>query len=237
MNDNEKKEGESKPEVEQIAQAGEKPQDSSVKKKHSKRVLVGIGIGAIAIVLACAFILPNLFPSVASLIDQGKYEEAYEVANNEEKEKVAIGNAIACCAANATSSLKSSQSLELVDAYYDGKINFILHVSIRLGNGVKTTAYLFYKYMYDGSLSLFNLVQNINEEETYSDSASESEKVEVAVNNATKAIVRGIVEDPSNQVGDMYVEAVNKLMEDGELSSVELIPQAREIIELNKNSQ
>lgn len=233
MNDNETREGEPEP----SAQAEEKSQDSLVKKKYSKKVLVGIGIGAVAAILACAFILPKLFPSVASLVEQGKYEEAYAVAGNEEKEKVAIGNAIACCAANATSSLKRSQSLELVDAYYDGKINFILQVTIRLDSGVKASAYLFYKYMYDGSLSFFNLVQNINEEETCSDSASESEKMEVAVNNATKAIVREIVEDPSNQVGEIYIKAVNDLMKDGDLSSVELIPQAREIIESNKNSQ
>lgn len=219
------------------AQTEEDIDDYSQKKKLSKKAVAGVSVGIIVVIIACVFLAPYLFPSIASLVEQGKYEEAYEVANGDEKEEVAIGNAIACCAANASGSLKRSQSLELIDAYYDGNINFILQVSLRTESGVKAYAYLFYKYMYDGSLSLFDLVQNINEEEAYSASASESEKMEVAVNNATKAIVRGIIEDPSNQIGEIYIKAVNDLMKDGGLSSVELIPQAREIIESNKNSQ
>lgn len=220
----------------QTARAEEIAQKSS-EKKPLKKILVGASVGVIIIVLACVFLLPILFPSPASLIEEGKYEEAYEVANDKEKKEVAVGNVVACCAANASSSLKNSQSLELIDAYCDGTINFVLQVSLRSDYGLKATAYLYYKYMYDGSLSLFNLVQNINEEETYGASASESEKLEVMVNNASKAIVREIVEDPSNQVGEIYVKAVNDLMKNGELSSVELIPQARELIESNKNTQ
>lgn len=220
----------------QTAQAEEITQKSS-EKKPSKKILVGASVGVIIIALACVFLLPILFPSPASLIEEGKYEEAYEVANDKEKKEVAVGNVVACCAANASSSLINSQSLELIDAYYDGTINFVLQVSLRSDYGLKATAYLYYKYMYDGSLSLFNLVQNINEEESYSASASESEKLEVMVNNASKAIVREIVENPSNQVDEIYVKAVNDLMKNGELSSVELIPQTRELIESNKNTQ
>lgn len=220
---------------------GEK--SSSKKKRFSKNALFGIAIGGVVLIILCAVFLPRVLLTPESLIKQGKYEEAYEVADESEKREIAIGNIIAWCSAEVYESLfdtlSKPDSFELIDAYYDGKIDFVLHASFRARGalGVKSDAYFYFNYRADGDISLFTAFSDLNEEETYSESASEDEKLKALVKNWAIDSAREVVENPSYKVNGIFIDEVNTLIKNGELLSVELIPQAKEVIESNKNAQ
>ncbi len=210
------------------------------RKGLSKKALIGIAIAGAALVALCLVFLSHIFPTADSLIKQGKYEEAYEIANEGEKQEIAVGNIVAWCSAEVYESLNNTFSepisFELIDAYYDGKINFILHVSYRGALGVRNNEYFYFKYMADGNISLFIAFSDLNEEESYSESASEDEKFEAVVRNAVVGSARAIVEDPTYKVKDIFIDEINTLIKNGELASVKLIPQAKDVIESNKNA-
>ena len=103
-------------------------EDSSVKKKSRKGIIAAVIAGVagiavlisaiVAVVIAGVLFVPKLMVSVEDLCAEGKYLEAYEKAEGDEKLDVLAENMIAVLSQETSEKLKNPDSFDLREAWY-----------------------------------------------------------------------------------------------------------------------
>lgn len=207
-------------------------------KNIKKPVVFGI-IGIIVVLLlggcVASKVLPKIFVSTSELLSEGKYEEAYKKAKEDEKEDVLDENMIAIVSNLASESLKDPESFILRNAWYNKKDKrIVLEVSGNNSYGAKVTGYWYFTYDKDEEkYELYTSLSSLSEEKTYSYDDYE-ERIEKILKNAARKVVKGMINDDSIKIKKESIENINSLFEKEILDDVELLEENKEE---NKNSE
>ena len=198
-------------------------------KNIIKKVIFAL-IAVVALVSVCTVIIPKLFVSPFTIMEEADYEKAYKKANKEEKEFVLYENVIAKNCIEIKDHLKNPESFKLNDAWIDTENhNFVLEISGTNSYGGVVSSYYYYKFNNDDNEYQFWInVQDFEEEKIYSFDDTE-EKLEKSLENIYKPIIKGIVTDNSLKVNNGIADRINGLKEKGLFNNIEIIDQASEI--------
>lgn len=190
------------------------------KKKNPIKLIIGAVIAA-TVIVTVVLIIPKLFASVEDLCAQGKYEEAYKKAEDDEKLEIKIENAVAVQSAFCVDNLKDPDSFILREAYYvEGDSvrtdSMVLYVSGANSYGAKVSSY--WLFTYDDSekreWSYCCSLDDLSQEEvnSYDD---EDERLAKAMNNLYRlrinlAIQGGIKlsKDAVNRINTMFEQDI-----------------------------
>lgn len=187
-------------------------------KKIKKPLIIG---GIIVAVLALVLLLfPNMFASVESLCEKGKYEEAYEKAKGSEKDRVLAENVIAYLSSESVDMLKDPTSFALRDAYYylfnrdDGTFGqqAVLYVSGKNSYGNTVSSY--WVWVYD----------NNEEKWEYWGSATTTSKEsgDDYTDTLIKIVLESVMEEGLH-LQKSQIKNINNMFEDDTLFDVTLI--------------
>lgn len=196
------------------------------KKKNLIKLIIGAVIAAIVIVTG-VLVVPKLFVSVEDLCAQGKYEEAYEKAEDDEKLEIKIENAVAVQSAFCVDNLKDPDSFVLREAYYkEGSSvytdSLVLNVSGANSYGAKVSSYWLFTYdseecEWSYCCSLADLSQE--EVSSYDD---EDERFEKAMNNLYRLNIKSTIQYGIELSKDA-VKRINTMFEQDILDEVKLL--------------
>ena len=178
----------------------------------------------IAAIILCTNVLPKLMVSTTELLSEGKYEEAYQKAKSDEKEKILTENLIAYISNDASESLKDPSSFVLRNAWYDkSKQIIVLYINGNNSYGASVSGYWYYTYDTDeNEYQLYTSLSSLENEKTYSWD-DYSEKLEKILKNAAREIVKDIIADDSLEVSKDSIDNINNLFEKRILDDVELL--------------
>lgn len=198
-------------------------------KNIIKKVIFAL-IAVVALVSVCTVIIPKLFVSPFTIMEEADYEKAYKKANKEEKEFVLYENVIAKNCIEIKDHLKNPESFKLNEVWIDKENHrFVLKVSGTNSYGGTVSSYHYYTFDKDDfEYSLWLSVNDFEEEKVYSFDDAE-EKIEKTLKNIYKPIIKGIVQDDSLRVDNGIEERINTLKENGLLNSVVLIDEVYKI--------
>ena len=195
---------------------------SSVKNKYQRKLKginkkkLGIIVGTIGILIILAFaftkISPKIFISIDDLLAQGKYEEAYKKAKNEEKENVYYENAIAYVSSEIIESYKDPSSFELREAWVDkAEKRIVLKTAGKNSFGGITFSYQYITYDKDEKkYEVYCSLSDLDEEKTYSFDNT-SDKIEKILKNAARKTVKEIIQKDSCKVSSKIIDNINRL--------------------------
>lgn len=195
---------------------------SSVKNKYQRKLKginkkkLGIIVGTIGILIILAFaftkISPKIFISIDDLLAQGKYEEAYKKAKNEEKENVYYENAIAYVSSEIIESYKDPSSFELREAWVDkAEKRIVLKTAGKNSFGGITFSYQYITYdKDDNKYEVYCSLSDLDEEKTYSFDNT-SDKIEKILKNAARKTVKEIIQKDSCKVSSKIIDNINRL--------------------------
>lgn len=204
---------------------------SSVKNKYQRKLKginkkkLGIIVGTISILIILAFaftkISPKIFISIDDLLAQGKYEEAYKKAKNEEKENVYYENAIAYVSSEIIESYKDPSSFELREAWVDkAEKRIVLKTAGKNSFGGITFSYQYITYdKDDNKYEVYCSLSDLDEEKTYSFDDT-SDKIEKILKNVARETVKEIIQKDSCKVSSKIIDNINHLAEQKLLSDV-----------------
>lgn len=204
---------------------------SSVKNKYQRKLKginkkkLGIIVGTISILIILAFaftkISPKIFISIDDLLAQGKYEEAYKKAKNEEKENVYYENAIAYVSSEIIESYKDPSSFELREAWVDkAEKRIVLKTAGKNSFGGITSSYQYITYdKDDNKYEVYCSLSDLDEEKTYSFDDT-SDKIEKILKNVARETVKEIIQKDSCKVSSKIIDNINHLAEQKLLSDV-----------------
>lgn len=196
------------------------------KKKSLIKLIIGAVIAA-TVIVAGVLIVPKLFVSVEDLCAQGKYEEAYEKAEDNEKLEIKIENVVAVQSAFCVDNLKDPDSFVLREAYYygDGSAyadSIVLHISGANSYGAKVSSYWLFTYDDEEcKWSYLCSLEDLNQEEvsSYDD---EDERFEKAMNNIYRMSIKSTLQY-GNELSKDAVKRINTMFEQDILDEVELL--------------
>ena len=201
----------------------------------------GIVLGAIALlcilVVVGINVIPRIFVSPYTLMEEGNYEKAYTKANKDDKEKVLIENLLANLCRDAEDGLKDPSSFKLRDAWYeaeDGK-RIVLYISGKNSMGGMANSYWLYTYnSSDKEYKLFTSINDMEKEEakSYDDT---DEKLEKILNNLSRDVIKDIYVDSNKQDKDL-IERINGLHDKDMLKNVELLDEVESIYPTDDDS-
>ena len=196
------------------------------KEKSLIKVIVGAVLVA-TVIVAGVLVVPKLFVSVEDLCAQGKYEEAYEKAEGDEKLEIKIENAVAVQSAFCVDNLKDPDSFVLREAFYyeDDSVytdSMVLYVSGANSYGAKVSSYWLFTYdpeecEWSYQCSLADLSQE--EVSSYDD---EDESFEKAMNNLYRVRIKSTIQY-GTELGKDAVKRINTMFEQDILDEVELL--------------
>lgn len=195
---------------------------SSVKNKYQRKLKginkkkLGIIVATIGILMILTFtfikISPKIFISIDDLLAQGKYEEAYKKAKNEEKENVYYENAIAYVSSEIIESYKDPSSFELREAWVDkAEKRIVLKTAGKNSFGGITFSYQYITYDKDEKkYEVYCSLSDLDEEKTYSFDNT-SDKIEKILKNAARKTVKEIIQKDSCKVSSKIIDNINRL--------------------------
>lgn len=195
---------------------------SSVKNKYQRKLKginkkkLGIIVATIGILMILTFtfikISPKIFISIDDLLAQGKYEEAYKKAKNEEKENVYYENAIAYVSSEIIESYKDPSSFELREAWVDkAEKRIVLKTAGKNSFGGITFSYQYITYdKEDNKYEVYCSLSDLDEEKTYSFDNT-SDKIEKILKNAARKTVKEIIQKDSCKVSSKIIDNINRL--------------------------
>lgn len=180
-------------------------------------LLVGIGIFV-------KTVLPTLTISIDELLAEGKYEEAYKKAKNDEKKKIEYENLIAFISNDTIEGLKDPSSFKLRDAWYDKSQQIVvLCVNGNNSYGASVTGYWYYTYDEDDNkYELYTSLSSLDEENTYSWDDT-SEKIEKLLKNAAREVVKSIIKNDNLKIEKSSINNINNLFEKNLLTDIKLL--------------
>lgn len=205
-------------------------------KKSIKSVSI-IFLVLVLVVTVGIITLPKIFASPYALMEQGKYEKAYNHANYKEKTSVLFENVIAKNCEEIKSNLKNTESFRLENVWIEESTNsFVLQISGTNSYGGTVKDYYYYTFDNDDNeYSLWITVRDFEKEKVYSfDDADE--RLEKSLKNVYKPIIKEIVCDDSLKVTNGITDRINSLNREGLLKNIELIDQVSEIYPASKES-
>lgn len=184
-------------------------------------VLLLLGIS----IFCFKYVLPHMFVTVDELVAQGKYEEAYQKASNNEKEDILIENTIAYLSNETSKLLRNPDSFVLEEAYYHiGKINnldseqqVVLHVTGTNGLGAVTSVDWIWSYN-----SKTQKWEYLWSSDFYYSSLDNYEQ-EMIINNMYYEIFSDIVSNDNKEITNSMVNNINSLFQNGYLDNIELL--------------
>jgi hypothetical protein len=121
-------------------------------EKSKKRPLIIVSIvAAVAIVLFCFFLLPNLIKEPEDYMVEGDYQTAYEKADDDEKLTIKFESIVAENCADAVDKLDDPSSFSLRDAYYndsedDTNPTLVLYIVSNNSSGENVSNFFSYVY-------------------------------------------------------------------------------------------
>jgi hypothetical protein len=205
-------------------------EDSSVKKKSRKGIIAAVIAGVagiavlisaiVAVVIAGALFIPKAMVSVEDLCAEGKYLEAYEKAEGDEKLDVLAENMIAVLSQETSDKLKNPDSFNLRDAWYYGFLHrsdgamggyAILYSTGTNSYGGTVSAYFVYTLGKDGE---WNYVGSVD--------ASYDEDDDDLADALTKIVIRE-GKEKGKQLTKEQVKRINAQFEAETLYKVEAI--------------
>ena len=235
------------------AKVGESPTTVSPNKQRSSLPIKKIAIGVVAL-MALIFVFAIIVPAVTAtpddLIKQGKYEDAYNkasdeektdvlqkiveagqfqiaynIAPDEEKTSVLVTNLATVVSNDLINNLKDPSSFDLREIYFDeGAHELILKVSGNNSYGGKVSNWYDYRYEKDDNeYQLYLSVSDLEDEKVYKYADDFDEKLEKYLKNATRETMRNIIADKGKAIDSDYVDSINVLFQSGQMSNVSLI--------------
>lgn len=208
-----------------------------VKKANRKKIIAVVSIIALifALVIVGKVVLPKLFISSEEYLSQGNYEKAYEKAETDEKKEVLIENLISYICNDIKSSLKDIDSFKLREAYFTDDSEVVLMVQGANSYGSDVSSYWCYTYDKDDKeYQLWTTVNDFDEEKTYSWDDF-SDRLEAKLKNATKEVVKNIINKKENKLDSDLIKRINDLNKAGKIDDVKLIEQTKEIFPQTEN--
>ncbi len=160
---------------------------------------------------------------IESYMAQGDYENAYNIAKNDESKAVVIAeNAVAVCCKDIVSQLINPKSFVLKEAYYESskigdwvRTYVVLTISTEFGDG--TTGPLYCWYHYDEEASKY----------THGSYLSDLTMDDDAIQNTQKKIISDTMTS-SNKLSDGCVTRINNLFANDQLDTVSLLVASKE---------
>ena len=170
------------------------------------------GVQTCALPISFIKISPKIFISIDDLLAQGKYEEAYKKAKNEEKENVYYENAIAYVSSEIIESYKDPSSFELREAWVDkAEKRIVLKTAGKNSFGGITFSYQYITYdKEDNKYEVYCSLSDLDEEKTYSFDNT-SDKIEKILKNAARKTVKEIIQKDSCKVSSKIIDNINRL--------------------------
>lgn len=235
------------------AKVGESPAAVSPNKQKCSLPIKKIAIGIVALV-ALIFIFAIIVPAVTAtpddLIEQGKYEDAYNKASDEEKPdvlqkimeagqfqiaydvapddqktSVILTNLATVVSNELIDNLKDPSSFNLRAMYFDESAHeLILEVGGNNSYGAKVSNWYDYRYdKDDNEYQLYFHTSDLEDEKVYKYADSSSEKLDKYLKNATRETMRNIIADKGKAIDSDYVDSVNAIFQSGSMSDISLI--------------
>ena len=230
---------------------------ASAKKKNFKPV-IGIAIVLVLVIGIAALVLPDMLATPDDLLEQGKYEAAYnkasddekpdvlakiigagqfkvayDLVDDDEKDKVLAANVAAVVSADLVNTFKGTFSNFLLDeVYFDKDANEIAFKSsmTRDSNGDSGSTWWDIRYDDDDNeYERYAYVFDLEDETIYTYSDTLSEKAKKYVNNAVRENIRNMMRDDNMRLDDAYVNGINQLSENDALDKVKLLDEVTQI--------
>jgi hypothetical protein len=224
------------------------PEDAPQKPRPSKKV-IGIVVGAVALVaaaIAAALILPDTLATPKELFEQQKYEKAfskatederteligrliadgdfataYQYAGDSEKKNVLCSNLASHVSKDIVESLKDSSSYQLRGMWVSGN-TVIFKIEGANSFGGKVTSYWYYTRQDDGSYERQAYISDLDQETIYKwDSASKRKQKEAS--NLARLIIQKITSNSNDKASDVSIEWTNSLFSNKGFNDVELL--------------
>lgn len=203
------------------------PQQPSVaaapkKKKKTKLVLaIVLPITALVLIIAIVagiFVVPMIFVNPESLMDQQKYTEAYEIANEDQKFDVLAENVAAHVCASHT--VDNVDSFELSNIIFNKETNTIL-LSVESGS---TTFYYYYFYVDKyKDFRFMARVEGLTPTVIYPNESLEEKNKKILI-NALKKAAQGMLTNKKYQLSNKNgVKRINKFYKENRLNKIDLI--------------
>ncbi|MDO4363864.1 MAG: zinc ribbon domain-containing protein [Clostridia bacterium] len=212
----------------------------SLDKSKKTIITVIIVILAAALVLGAGFtVVPQIFASPYKIMAKADYEKAYKRAKKDQKDEVLFENIVAVCCSDIKSDLKDPDSFVLrevwIDAEKGGGHSIVLRIGGKNSYGGMTSSYYLYRYNSDSNCyTYYNNISDFDEEE-YNYYDDYKERAEKLIDNFSKALVKSIITDSSNEITNGIVDRINDLNQNGKLNDVKLIDEVKEVYP-NKSS-
>ena len=210
---------------------------SAAKFKHTfnkkKKTIVTLIVSLLILAIvsgAGIFVVPKIFASPYTIMEDADYEKAYKKANKNTKEDVLYENLIAVCCNEIKSNLKNPNSFELQYIWIDKKSSRIVF-QIGATNSYGGMVNSYYLYEYDDDDSCYEYYNNISDfkEETFYSWEDYEDKAEKIIDNFTKTIVKSIISNDSYKITNGIVERINNLNQNDKLGTIKLLDEVKEI--------
>ena len=170
---------------------------------------------------------------LSQIIGKGEFETAYRIAPDDKKESVLVANLAASLSNELMDNLKDPNSFELRNIYYQSSGNqMILEVGAKNSMGGMVSNWYYYTYNNKkGNYGLFMSVADLEDEKIYQYADSSSEKTEKILKNSVRSTMRDIIADKKNKIDSSFVDGVNLLFKNngGSLSDVELMKEVNQL--------
>ena len=197
------------------------------KKKMPKKILKILIPLIVVIILAVIFItniLPKLTITYKELMQEGKFQEAYDKAKNNEKQEVLDENLIAYLSKDLIEDLKDPTSFSL-NRVYKTSDKLVLMVNAKNSYGASVLNYYYYTYSdTKNKFELFCSLSDLEQETIYKYADNYDEKLEKTLKNAARTVVKGIINNDSNRIDDSIIDDINNLFKNNGLRNIELLP-------------
>lgn len=197
------------------------------KKKMPKKILKILIPLIVVIILAVIFItnvLPKLTITYKDLMLEGKFQEAYDKAKDNEKQEVLDENLISYLSIEIIENLKDPTSYSLNRAYKTSD-KLVLMINAKNSYGASVLSYYYYTYSdKNNKFELFCSLNDLEDETIYKYADDYNEKLEKTLNNAARKIIRGIINNDSNRIDNSIIDDINNLFKNNTLKNIELLP-------------
>lgn len=197
------------------------------KKKISKKIFKILIPIIVVIILAIIFItniLPKLKITYKDLMLEGKFQEAYDKAKDNEKQEVLDENLISYLSIEIIENLKDPTSYYLNRAYKSAD-KLVLMVNAKNSYGASVLNYYYYTYSDEkNQYELYCSLSDLEEETIYKYADDYEEKLEKTLNNAARKVIRRIINNDSNRIDSSIIDDINNLFKNNTLKNIELLP-------------
>lgn len=208
---------------------------SNVKNKFSKQKIIVAAIALVVLVsgvITGVTLIPKLLVSYDTYMAEGDYESAYNRAGEDEKELVIKENIVAIVSCLTKESLKDSNSFVLREVYVEEDMkNVVLKEQGSNSYGGTVSGYVWYQWDdKNAEFKLWGSCSDFDEEKYYSWDDT-NDKLEKLAKNLVKTHVKDVTSKQKLKMEPAVADRINALNKDGKLENIELLDEAKTILE------